>query len=58
MPGIAGATEIGENEIVLVVDVGSLIEHFGSEARGARRKSQKAEGRVEARQKAEGRRQK
>jgi two-component system, chemotaxis family, sensor kinase CheA len=37
MPGIAGATEIGENEIVLVVDVGSLIEHFGSEARGRRK---------------------
>ncbi len=36
-PGIAGATELGENEIVLVLDVGSLIEHFGSRARGRRR---------------------
>jgi two-component system chemotaxis sensor kinase CheA len=35
-PGIAGATEIGENEIILVIDVGSLIENFGSEARGRR----------------------
>ena len=43
MPGIAGATEIGENEIVLVVDVGSLIENFGSEARG--RRKGKPEGR-------------
>jgi two-component system, chemotaxis family, sensor kinase CheA len=46
MPGIAGATEIGENEIVLVVDVGSLIEHFGSEARrGEEKQSQKPEAR-------------
>ncbi|HUP64193.1 MAG TPA: chemotaxis protein CheA [Thermoanaerobaculia bacterium] len=36
-PGIAGATETGENEIVLVIDVGSLIEHFGTEARGRRK---------------------
>ena len=36
IPGIAGATEIGESEIVLVVDVGSLIDHFGGRAREAR----------------------
>jgi two-component system chemotaxis sensor kinase CheA len=36
VPGIAGATEIGESEIVLVVDVGSLIDHFGGRARTAR----------------------
>jgi two-component system chemotaxis sensor kinase CheA len=35
-PGIAGATEIGESEIVLVIDVGSLIERFGGQARQAR----------------------
>ena len=29
IPGIAGATEIGEGEIVLVIDVGTLIDHFG-----------------------------
>ncbi|HYI11751.1 MAG TPA: chemotaxis protein CheA [Thermoanaerobaculia bacterium] len=36
IPGIAGATEIGESEIVLVVDVGSLIDHFGGRARDIR----------------------
>jgi two-component system, chemotaxis family, sensor kinase CheA len=36
IPGIAGATEIGESEIVLVVDVGSLIDHFGGRARDGR----------------------
>ena len=36
IPGIAGATEIGESEIVLVVDVGSLIDHFGGKAREVR----------------------
>jgi two-component system chemotaxis sensor kinase CheA len=36
IPGIAGATEIGESEIVLVVDVGSLIDHFGGRARDVR----------------------
>jgi len=36
IPGIAGATEIGEGEIVLVVDVGSLIDHFGGRARQVR----------------------
>ncbi|HEX2120877.1 MAG TPA: chemotaxis protein CheA, partial [Thermoanaerobaculia bacterium] len=36
IPGIAGATEVGENEIVLVVDVGSLIDHFGGRARDVR----------------------
>ncbi len=36
IPGIAGATEIGESEIILVVDVGSLIDHFGGRAREAR----------------------
>ncbi len=35
-PGIAGATEVGEGEIILVIDVGSLIEHFGGRARDAR----------------------
>ncbi|HVT43712.1 MAG TPA: chemotaxis protein CheA [Thermoanaerobaculia bacterium] len=37
IPGIAGATEIGENEIILVVDVGSLIDRFGGSARDSRR---------------------
>jgi two-component system chemotaxis sensor kinase CheA len=36
IPGIAGATEIGEGEIVLVVDVGTLIDNFGGKAREAR----------------------
>jgi len=36
IPGIAGATEIGESEIVLVVDVGTLIDNFGGRAREAR----------------------
>ncbi|MCM2317466.1 MAG: chemotaxis protein CheW, partial [Thermoanaerobaculia bacterium] len=36
IPGIAGATEIGENEIILVVDVGSLIDNYGPTARMAR----------------------
>jgi two-component system chemotaxis sensor kinase CheA len=36
IPGIAGATEIGESEIVLVIDVGSLIDHFGGRARDTR----------------------
>jgi len=36
IPGIAGATEVGEGEIVLVVDVGSLIDHFGGRARETR----------------------
>ncbi|HEX9983189.1 MAG TPA: chemotaxis protein CheA [Thermoanaerobaculia bacterium] len=36
IPGIAGATEIGESEIVLVVDVGTLIDHFGGKAREGR----------------------
>ncbi|MGK2855619.1 MAG: chemotaxis protein CheA [Thermoanaerobaculia bacterium] len=36
IPGIAGATEIGENEIILVVDVGSLIDNYGPTARGIR----------------------
>ena len=36
IPGIAGATEIGESEIVLVVDIGSLIDHFGGRARESR----------------------
>ena len=37
IPGIAGATEVGENEIVLVVDVGSLIDQFGGGQGAARR---------------------
>jgi two-component system chemotaxis sensor kinase CheA len=36
IPGIAGATEIGEGEIVLVVDVGTLIDNYGGKAREAR----------------------
>jgi two-component system chemotaxis sensor kinase CheA len=36
IPGIAGATEIGESEIVLVVDVGTLIDSFGGRARDVR----------------------
>ncbi len=36
VPGIAGATEIGESEIVLVVDVGTLIDRFGGRARDTR----------------------
>ncbi len=36
IPGIAGATEVGEGEIVLVIDVGSLIEAFGGRARELR----------------------
>ena len=35
-PGIAGATEIGESEIILVIDAGSLIDHFGGRARESR----------------------
>ncbi len=34
--GVAGATEIGESEIILVIDVGSLIETFGGRARETR----------------------
>jgi Chemotaxis protein histidine kinase and related kinases len=37
IPGIAGATEIGESEIILVVDVGSLVDQFGGAARSSRR---------------------
>jgi two-component system chemotaxis sensor kinase CheA len=36
VPGIAGATEIGEGEIVLVIDVGTLIDQFGGKARETR----------------------
>ena len=36
IPGIAGATEVGEGEIVLVIDVGGLIEKFGGTARESR----------------------
>jgi two-component system, chemotaxis family, sensor kinase CheA len=36
IPGVAGATEIGESEIVLVLDVGSLIDQFGGVARQIR----------------------
>jgi two-component system chemotaxis sensor kinase CheA len=36
IPGIAGATEVGEGEIVLVMDVGTLIDQFGGKAREAR----------------------
>jgi two-component system chemotaxis sensor kinase CheA len=34
--GVAGVTEIGESEIVLVIDSGSLIDEFGGRARQAR----------------------
>ncbi len=36
VPGVAGATEIGDSEIVLVLDAASLIERFGGAAREAR----------------------
>ncbi|MEA2413529.1 MAG: two-component system, chemotaxis family, sensor kinase CheA [Thermoanaerobaculia bacterium] len=36
IPGIAGATEVGEGEIVLVIDVGTLIDAFGGAAREMR----------------------
>ena len=36
IPGIAGATEVGEGEIVLVIDVGTLIDQFGGAAREMR----------------------
>ncbi len=36
IPGIAGATEVGEGEMILVVDTASLIERFGEAARGLR----------------------
>jgi len=35
-PGIAGATEVGDGDIVLVVDVASLMEKFGGKAREKR----------------------
>lgn len=35
-PGIAGATEVGKGEIVLVIDVASLIDRFGDKARERR----------------------
>ncbi len=37
--GIAGATEIGESEVILVVDAASLVGAFGDRARGLRRQS-------------------
>jgi two-component system chemotaxis sensor kinase CheA len=40
IPGIAGATEIGENEIILVIDIGSLVDQFGAGARESRVKSE------------------
>jgi two-component system chemotaxis sensor kinase CheA len=36
IPGLAGATEIGEGEIILVIDVGTLIDVYGGRARAAR----------------------
>ncbi len=39
VPGIAGATEIGEGEIVLVIDAASLIDNFGGRARESRAQS-------------------
>jgi two-component system chemotaxis sensor kinase CheA len=36
IPGLAGATEIGEGEIILVIDVGTLIDTFGGRARDRR----------------------
>lgn len=44
IPGIAGATEVGENEIILVVDAGSLIDHFGSNARSSRSRQTRVAG--------------
>jgi two-component system chemotaxis sensor kinase CheA len=39
LPGIAGATELGENELVLVADVASLIEKYAMTGRGTLRKT-------------------
>lgn len=39
LPGIAGATELGENELVLVVDVASLIERYSTSIRSAVRRT-------------------
>ena len=36
IPGIAGATEVGEGDMILVVDVASLIDSFGGAARERR----------------------
>ena len=36
IPGIAGATEVGEGEMILVIDAASLIESFGGIAREMR----------------------
>lgn len=44
VPGIAGATEIGESEVVLVIDTASLIGSFGGRARGRRREARAASG--------------
>ena len=41
VPGIAGATEVGENQIALVVDVASLISGLGA-ARSLRREGHTA----------------
>lgn len=40
IPGIAGATEIGESEVILVVDVASLVGTYGDTARARRRQRQ------------------
>lgn len=37
VPGVAGATEVGDDEVVLVIDTESLISAFGDRARRARK---------------------
>ncbi len=39
LAGIAGATEIGESEVILVVDIASLVGSFGDSARARRRQT-------------------
>lgn len=39
VPGVAGATEIGEDDAVIVVDTSSLIASFGAPAREKRRRA-------------------
>lgn len=44
IPGIAGATEIGESEVILVVDVASLVGTYGDTARARRRQTRQGRG--------------
>lgn len=39
VPGVAGATEIGEDDAVIVVDTSSLVASFGASAREKRRRA-------------------